>query len=100
MTGPRSVDVVITAALDIMTDARCLVTELIESQCDHCRPPAPVDAETAALRARLYSRRGWFPARHAGTCCSCAFPFPPASAVHQAPGDPEALIAECCAEVV
>ena len=85
-------------ALDIIGDLRCPLTELIRSQCAHCRPPAPVPPDIAELRAKLYRRRGWFPSRYGGVCRGCGDPFPPDTAVHRAPGDAQGYVAECCAE--
>jgi hypothetical protein len=45
-------------------EARCEVTELPESMCAHCRPPAPEPPEP-----RDTSLFGpWFPAGHDGDC--------------------------------
>lgn len=84
-------------ALDIWGNVRCELTDLIRSQCAHCRPAPPVPEDIAELRAGLY-RRGWFPSRYAGECRGCGDPFPPDTAVHRAPGDAGGFIAECCAE--
>ena len=82
--------------MTIDTEERCERTDLIVSQCAHCRPKPSLDDEIAQHRARLLaSRRGWFRAQYFGRCAGCGDPYVPDTAIRRTP---DGYIAECCAE--
>lgn len=79
------------------TETRCELTELITSHCAHCKGSTGGDEELLAHRAQLLQRRGWIPARYAGTCSACGDWYSPGVAIHR---DGDDWMAECCAEDV
>lgn len=82
-----------------MTEPRCEKTELLESQCAHCRGLLDPEAEALQHRATLMVTGEYFPAKYAGKCARCGDWFREGAAIRGAAGEP-GWLAECCAEVV
>jgi len=77
------------------TEERCPKTELIVSQCAHCRGDTDPEAEILADREALIRTGYWYPSKYDGICANCGQPFEANSAIR---GDPRGWVAECCAD--
>lgn len=72
-----------------MSEIRCSVTELITSQCAHCRPtpePDPFDEPS--------DRGPWFHASYRGECAECGDEFEAGDLI-RADGN-GGYVADCC----
>lgn len=78
-----------------MIETRCQLTELIATQCAHCRGDAGGDEELLAHRAQLLKRRAWRAATYPGECIGCGDWYLPSAAIRR---DGTGWLAECCAE--
>lgn len=76
-----------------MREARCTVTDLIESQCAHCRPAPARDALSDFLTQP--SQLGpWFFASYPGACTECGCKFDAGDMIRAAVDS--GYIADCC----
>ena len=79
----------------LMAAPRCDLTDLLVTDCAHCRGVKSVDEETKAERARLLATGRWVVAQYAGTCAHCGEHFGPGAAIRMFPGG---WRADCCGE--
>jgi hypothetical protein len=70
--------------------SRCEFSDLDQSMCAHCRPPA--QSEPKPSRPGLAGR--WFHAVYPGRCADCRTPFAAGTPIRMQ--TPAGWIAECC----
>jgi hypothetical protein len=83
-----------------VTAERCERTELLVTDCAHCRgndqtPNEQAAAERDQTRQRLASDPRWFPAQYPGKCERCGEWFQPGALIRMDVS--VGWIAECCA---
>jgi hypothetical protein len=78
-----------------VTETRCELTELIASQCAHCKGLVDVGEELQERRARLLQSVRWIAAAYPGRCTGCGDWYTPGTAITR---DDTGWRAECCEE--
>ena len=79
-------------------EARCDNTDLLISQCAHCRGLADIETQALLDRAALIATGQWFPARYAGKCTQCGERFGEGAAIGGFTVETGGWVAECCGD--
>jgi hypothetical protein len=94
-TGPAAPTADSTGGAESGAEKRCDKTDLIETQCAHCRHDVDTHDQLLIERAALIGTGHWYPSKYPGICANCGEYFEANAAIR---GDPRGWVAECCAD--